>query len=129
MCQCHKYPALSRKLTEGKKKRKAHGEASEVITTSSYKETRTYMATSHPHPKKKHATEAPSQILANTNSRGNTSSVTERYKDDDADDDGDDENDDDDDALCFYCEERQTGRRMIMSGAFHRMPAVDLRRV
>ena len=48
--------------------------------------------------------------------------MTERYKDDD--DDGDD-----DDALCFYCEERQTGRRMIMSCAFRRMPAVDLRRV
>jgi len=47
--------------------------------------------------------------------------MTERYKDDD--------DDDDDDALCFYCEERQTGRRMIMSRAFRRMPAVDLRRV
>jgi len=44
-------PALSRKLSEGQKKRKAHGEVSEVIMTSSYKETRTYM-TSHPHPEK-----------------------------------------------------------------------------
>jgi len=51
--------------------------------------------------------------------------VTERYKDDD-NDGGDD---DDDDALCFYCEERQTGRRMIMWRAFCWMPAVDLRRM
>ena len=39
--------------------------------TSSYKETRTYMTTSQPHPggkKKTPATEAPSQILANTSS-------------------------------------------------------------
>ena len=71
-CQCHKNPTLSRKLSEGRKKRRAHGEVSEVIMTSSYKETRTYeyMTTSHPHPEKKKtpATEAPSQILANTNS-------------------------------------------------------------
>jgi len=52
-CQCQKNPALSRKLSEGKKKRNAHGEVSEVITTPSYKETRTYMTASHPHPEKK----------------------------------------------------------------------------
>jgi len=64
-CQCHKNPALSLKLTEGKKKRNAHGEVSEVIMTSSYNDVYDNVASTSG---KKPATEAPSQILANTSS-------------------------------------------------------------